>query len=121
MKHSNHLLHVGHRTSPPRRVSAGCAASGLALQLRGHQGCRDAPGSGDADPGVQDRLPPEKGPDAPRSAHACRAGIGVDAVDPAERVRAQELVMVGEMPVERWGQLVLLLLYLCFTWIGGVD
>jgi hypothetical protein len=36
-------------------------------------------------------------------------------------VRAQELVMVGEMPVERWGQLVLLLLYLCFTWIGGVD
>ena len=27
--------------------------------------------------------------------------IGVDAVDPAEHVRAQELVMVGEMPVER--------------------
>jgi hypothetical protein len=27
--------------------------------------------------------------------------IGVDAVDPAEHVREQELVMVGEMPVER--------------------
>jgi hypothetical protein len=27
--------------------------------------------------------------------------IGVDAVDPAEHVRGQELVMVGEMPVER--------------------
>jgi hypothetical protein len=27
--------------------------------------------------------------------------IGVDAVDPAEHLRAQELVMVGEMPVER--------------------
>src|SRR5271166_5149733 len=38
--------------------------------------------------------------------------IGVDAVDPAEHVRAQELVMVGEMPVERSAQLVLVLLYL---------
>ena len=36
--------------------------------------------------------------------------IGVDAVDPAEHVRAQELVMVGEMPVERSAQLILLLL-----------
>jgi len=27
--------------------------------------------------------------------------IGVDAVDPAEHVRAQEWVMVGEMPGER--------------------
>jgi hypothetical protein len=32
--------------------------------------------------------------------------IGVDAVDPAEHVRGQELVMVGEMPVERSAQLV---------------
>jgi len=40
--------------------------------------------------------------------------IGVDAVDPAEHVRGQELVMVGEVPVERSAQLVLLLL----TWIG---
>jgi hypothetical protein len=39
--------------------------------------------------------------------------IGVDAVDPAEHVRGQELVMVGgEMPVERSAQLVLVLLYL---------
>jgi hypothetical protein len=38
--------------------------------------------------------------------------IGGDAVDPAERVRAQELVMVGEMPVERSAQPVLLLFYL---------
>jgi hypothetical protein len=37
--------------------------------------------------------------------------IGVDAVDPGEHVRAQELVMVGgEMPVERSDQLILLLL-----------
>jgi hypothetical protein len=38
--------------------------------------------------------------------------IGVDAVDPAEPVRGRELVMVGEMPVERSAQLFLLLLYL---------
>jgi hypothetical protein len=38
--------------------------------------------------------------------------IGVDAVDPAEHVRGQEWVMVGEMAVERSAQLVLLLLYL---------
>ena len=43
--------------------------------------------------------------------------IGVDAVDPAQHVREQELVMVGEMPVERSAQLI----YCCFTWIGGVD
>ena len=43
--------------------------------------------------------------------------IGVDAVDPAEHVREQELVMVGEMPVERSAQLILLLL----TWTGAVD
>ena len=35
--------------------------------------------------------------------------IGVDAVDPAEHVRGQELVMVGEVPVERSAQLILLL------------
>jgi hypothetical protein len=35
--------------------------------------------------------------------------IGVDAVDPAEHVRGQELVMVGEMPVERSAQPILLL------------
>jgi hypothetical protein len=34
--------------------------------------------------------------------------IGVDAVDPAEHVRGQELVRVGEMPVERSAQLILL-------------
>jgi hypothetical protein len=33
--------------------------------------------------------------------------IGVDAVDPAEHVRAQEWVMVSEKPVERSAQLVL--------------
>jgi hypothetical protein len=38
--------------------------------------------------------------------------IGIDAVDPAEHVREQELVMVGEMPVERSAQHILLLLYL---------
>jgi hypothetical protein len=35
--------------------------------------------------------------------------IGVDAVDPAQRVREQESVMVGEMPIERSAQLILLL------------
>src|SRR6202171_5599713 len=49
------------------------------------------------------------------------ADIGVDAVDPAGHVREQELVIVGEMPVERSAQLILLLLYLCFTWTGAVD
>jgi hypothetical protein len=32
-----------------------------------------------------------------------------------QRVREQELGMVGEMPIERSAQLILLLLYLCFT------
>jgi hypothetical protein len=32
--------------------------------------------------------------------------IGVAAVDPAAHVRGQELVMVGEMPVERSAQLI---------------
>ena len=40
--------------------------------------------------------------------------IGVDAVDAAEHVRAQEWVLVGEMPAKRSAQLVLLLL----TWTG---
>jgi hypothetical protein len=56
------------------------------------------------------------GPDALRSARRCRAIFGVDAVDPAEHVRVQELVVAGEMPVERSTQLILLLL----TWTGGV-
>jgi hypothetical protein len=38
--------------------------------------------------------------------------IGVDAVDPSEPVPKQELVTVGEIPVERSAQLVLRLLYL---------
>ena len=35
--------------------------------------------------------------------------IGVDAVDPAQHVREQESVVVGETPVERSAQLILLL------------
>ena len=35
--------------------------------------------------------------------------VGVDAVDPAEHVREQEVVMVDEMPVERSAQPILLL------------
>ncbi len=35
--------------------------------------------------------------------------VGVDAVDPARRVREQALVVVGEMAVERSAQLILLL------------
>jgi hypothetical protein len=41
--------------------------------------------------------------------------IGVDAGDPAEHGREQELGRVGEIPVERSGPTC------CFTWIGGVD
>jgi hypothetical protein len=113
MKHSDHLLHVGCRTAPSRRVSAGCAPSGLALHLREHQGCRRcAQAFGDEDPGVQDRLRHE----GARRGSICSwmsGDIGVDAVDPAEHARGQELVMVGgEMPVERSAQLVLVLLYL---------
>jgi hypothetical protein len=40
--------------------------------------------------------------------------IGVDAGAPAQHGREGELVMVGEMPVERSAQLILLL-YLRFT------
>jgi hypothetical protein len=41
--------------------------------------------------------------------------IGVDAVDPVEDVRAQELVMVGEMPVENARPNSFCC---CFTWTG---
>jgi hypothetical protein len=34
--------------------------------------------------------------------------IGVDAGDPADRVREQESVMVGELPDLRWAQVILL-------------
>src|SRR5271156_153883 len=62
-------------------------------------------------PGVQDRLPHERG--QTRLVCSCVSGdIGLDVVDPAEHVRGQEFVMVGEMAVERSAQLVLLLLYL---------
>jgi hypothetical protein len=47
---------------------------------------------------------------AARRASICSSisgDIGVDAVDPAEHVRAQEWVMVSEKPVERSAQLVL--------------
>jgi hypothetical protein len=42
--------------------------------------------------------------------------IGVDAVDPAQPVREQELVMVGEMPLNARPNS-----FCCFTWINGVD
>ncbi|MCW2553264.1 MAG: hypothetical protein JWR78_3045, partial [Mycobacterium sp.] len=35
-------------------------------------------------------------------------------------ISSKSAYWVGEMPVERSAQLILLLLYLCFTWIGGV-
>ena len=50
-------------------------------------------------------------PSGARRASICSSmsgDIGVDAVDPAEPVREQELVMVGEMPVERSAQLIAL-------------
>jgi hypothetical protein len=36
-------------------------------------------------------------------------------------ISSKSAYWVGEMPVERSAQLILLLLYLCFTWINGVD
>jgi hypothetical protein len=42
--------------------------------------------------------------------------IGVDAGDPVQRVREEELVMVDEMPVARSAYS-----FCCFTWINGVD
>jgi hypothetical protein len=42
--------------------------------------------------------------------------IGVDAGDPVQRVREEELVRVGEIPVERSADS-----FCCFTWINGVD
>ena len=53
----------------------------------------------------------QKGAERASICSSMSGDIGVDAVDPAERVREQELVMVGEMPVERSAQLI----YLCFT------
>ena len=72
-------------------------------------GCRRcAQVFGDEAPGVRDRLPHERGQTA-STRSSMSSNIGVDAVDPAEHVRAQELVMVGEMPVERSAQLIVLL------------
>jgi hypothetical protein len=48
----------------------------------------------------------------PRRASICSSisgDIGVDAVDPAEHVHEQELVMVGEIPAERSAHLLLYL------------
>jgi hypothetical protein len=36
-------------------------------------------------------------------------------------ISSKSAYWVGEMPVERSAQLILLLFYLRFTWIGGVD
>jgi hypothetical protein len=76
MKHSNHLLHVGCRTAPQRRVSAGCAPSGLALHLREHQGCRRCAqvfGGGALVSRIVFHM--KEGPDAPQSARRCRAPL----------------------------------------------
>ena len=94
-------------------MSAGCAPSGLALHLREHQWCRRCTEVfGDEDPGVQDRRLPREVAGRVSICSSMSGDIGVDAVDPAERVREQELAMAGEMPVERSAQLISLLLYL---------
>jgi len=41
----------------------------------------------------------QKGAERASICSSMSGDIGVDAGDPAERVRAQELVMVGELPV----------------------
>ena len=66
---------------------------------------------GDEDPGVQDRLP-QKGARRASICSPMSGDIGVDAGDPAQHGREQELVMVGEMPVERSAQPILPVLYL---------
>ncbi len=84
-----------------RRVSAGCAPSGLALHLLEHQGCRRcAQVFGDDDPGVQDRLPHERG--------QTRLSASMLSIRPNVCAN-RNWVMVGEMPVERSAQLILLL------------
>jgi hypothetical protein len=92
-------------------VSAGCAPSGVALHRREHQGCRrGAQVFGDEDllcrivfhmKGGQTRL--DRLADVGRYRRR--------AVDPAEHVREGELVIVGEVPVDR-SALLILLLYL---------
>jgi hypothetical protein len=59
------------------------------------------------DRGLQDRLPHERS----QTRLDLLGDIGGDAVYLAEHVRGQELVMVGEMPVERLAQLIWLLLH----------
>jgi hypothetical protein len=91
MKHSNHLLHAGCRTSPPRRVSAGCAPSGVALHLREHQGCRRCPqvfGDKNLLSRIVFRM---KGARRASICSSMSGDIGVDAGDPAQPVREQEL------------------------------
>jgi hypothetical protein len=105
MKHSNHLLHLGCRTAPSRRVSAGCAPSGLALHRREHQGrrrCAQVFGDEDLVSRIAFHM---KGARRASICSSMSGDIGVDAVDPTEHVRGQELVMA---------QLILRLL----TWIG---
>jgi hypothetical protein len=106
MKHSDHLLYVGCRTAPPRRVSAGCAPSGLALHLREHQGVGAAHTSSATRTLVSKIVFHMKGA---RRASICSwvsGDIGVDAVDPPKMCADRNLVMVGEMPVERSVQLI---------------
>src|SRR4029078_282476 len=103
MKHSNHLLDVGCRTSPPRRVSAGCASSGVALLLRERTGVGAAPRSSAMRPLVSRIAYHRKGARRASICSSMSGDIGVDAGGPAQRVREQELVMVGEMPGERSG------------------
>jgi hypothetical protein len=108
MKHSDHLLDVGCRTAPSRRVSAGCAPSGLALHLREHQGCRRCVQVFGMRTLVSRIVFHMKGP-----ASICSWMSGDIGVDAVEHARGQELVMdAGEMPVERSAQLVLVLFYL---------
>ena len=77
-------------------MSAGCASSGVALHLRERQGCRRrAQVFGDED--LVSRIAFHM--EGARRASICSpmsGDIGVDAGDPAQRVREQELVMVGE-------------------------
>src|ERR1700730_15231078 len=94
------------RTAPPRRVSAGCAPSGLALHLREHQGRRRcAQVLGDEDPGVRITFH-MKGPDALRSARGFRAiSAGMLFIRP-EFARTLIRDRRRRDARERWAQLV---------------
>ena len=77
---------------------SGLVCAGVALHLREHQGrrrCAQVFGDEDLVSRIVFQM---KGARRASICSSMSGDISVDAVDPAEHVRGQELVMVGEMP-----------------------